>query len=99
MVINRSSPGRIAGARCRAPASSEPCVRVVPAHGSSKLRGCCRLILMFRFPALAGLEGALAGCVYQAGLVIAAGAGPPVVGEIAGGYRPAGDLLPPSFPL
>ena len=57
------------------------------------------MILMFRFPALAGLQPALAGCVYQAGLVIAAGAGPPVVGEIAGGYRPAGDVLPPLLPL
>jgi hypothetical protein len=36
------------------------------------------------------LQPALAGCVRQAGLVIVAGAGPPVVGEIAGGYRFAG---------
>ena len=56
-------------------------------------------LLLFRFPALAGLQPALAGCVHQAGLVIAAVAGPPVVGEIAGGYRPAGDVQPPPFPL
>ena len=55
--------------------------------------------MLFRFPALAGVEPALAGCVHQAGLVITAGAGLPVVGEIAGGYRPAGDVQPPSFPL
>src|SRR5271166_7100006 len=34
----------------------------------------CRLrLLLFRFPALTGLQLALAGCVHQAGLVIAAG--------------------------
>ena len=55
--------------------------------------------MLFRFPALAGLQPALTGCVYQAGLVIMAGAGPPVVGEIAGGYRLAGDVQPPLFPL
>ena len=54
---------------------------------------------LFRFPALAGLQPALAGCVHQAGLVITAGAGPPVVGEIAGGYRLAGDVQSPLFPL
>jgi transposase-like protein len=31
--------GRVAGARYRVPAPSEPCVRLVAAHGSSKLRG------------------------------------------------------------
>ena len=41
--------------------------------------------MVFGFPALAGLQLALAGCVHEAGLVIATGAGPPVVGEIAGG--------------
>ena len=55
-------------------------------------------LLLFWFPALAGLQPALAGCVYQAGLVIVAGAGPPV-GEIAGGYRLAGDVQPPLLPL
>jgi hypothetical protein len=38
-------------------------------------------LLLFWFPALAGLQPALAGCVHEAGLVIVAGAGPPVVGE------------------
>ena len=56
-------------------------------------------LLLFRFPALAGVEPALAGCVHQAGLVITARAGPPVVGVIAGGYRLAGDVQPPLFPL
>ena len=51
------------------------------------------------FPALAGLQPALAGCVHEAGLVIVAGAGSPVVGEVAGGYCPAGDVQPPLFPL
>ena len=55
--------------------------------------------MLFWFPALAGLQPALTGCVHEAGLVIVAGAGPPVVGEIAGGYRLAGDLQPPSLPL
>jgi len=57
------------------------------------------MLLLSGFPALAGLQLALAGRVHQAGLVIAAGAGPPVVGEIAGGYRLAGDVQPPLFPL
>jgi hypothetical protein len=75
-------------------------VPVIPAHGSSKPRGRCGLkLLLFRFPALAGLQPALAGCVHEAGLVIMAGAGPPVEGEIAGGYRLAGDVQPPLFPL
>ena len=52
------------------------------------------------FPALADVERPLAGCVHEAGLVIVGGrAGPPVVGEIAGCYRLAGDLQPPPFPL
>ena len=54
---------------------------------------------MFWFPALAGLQLALAGCVHEAGLVITAGAGSPVVGEVAGGYRPAGDMQPPLLPF
>ena len=63
--------GRVAGARCR----SEPCVRSVPAHGSSKPRG--RRWLKCRVPALAGLRLVLAGCVFHAGLVIAGGPGLP----------------------
>jgi hypothetical protein len=41
----------------------------------------------------------MVGGVHQAGRVPAAWAGFPVVDEIAGGYRLAGDLLPPLFPL
>ena len=52
-----------------------------------------------RVPALAGLQSALAGGVYEAGLVISGWAGSPVVDEVAGGYRLAGDVQPPSFPL
>ena len=51
------------------------------------------------FPALADVERPLAGCVHEAGLVTVGGAGSSVVGEIAGGYRPAGDSQPPLFPL
>jgi hypothetical protein len=50
------------------------------------------------FPALAGVERPLAGCVHEAGLVTV-GWALSAVGEIAGGYRPAGDVQPPSFPL
>jgi hypothetical protein len=50
-------------------------------------------------PALAGLEPAVAGRVHEAGLVIVRRAGAPVLGEIAGGYRPAGDVQPPPLPL
>ena len=49
--------------------------------------------------ALAGVERPLAGCVHEAGLVTVGRAGPSVVGEVAGGYRLAGDLQPPPFPL
>ena len=55
--------------------------------------------MKLRVPALACLASALAGCVHEAGLVIVAGAGSPVVGEVAGGYRLAGDVQPPPFPL
>jgi hypothetical protein len=54
----------------------------------------CRVL-----PACAGTEPAIAGGVHEAGLVPAARAGPPVVDEVAGGYRLAGDLLPPSLPV
>jgi hypothetical protein len=50
-------------------------------------------------PALAGLVCPVAGGVHEAGLITADRTGSAVVGEIAGGYRPAGDLLPPLFPL
>ncbi len=49
-------------------------------------------------PALAGMERPLAGCVHKAGLVFVGWAWS-AVGEIAGGYRPAGDVQPPLFPL
>ena len=49
--------------------------------------------------ALAGVERPLAGDVHEAGLVAVGGAGSPVVSEIAGGYRLAGDVQPPPFPL
>ena len=51
------------------------------------------------FPALAGVERPLAGCVHEAGLVTVGWAWSAVVGEIAGGYRLAGDVQPPLFPL
>ena len=41
----------------------------------------------------------MAGGVHEAGRAVTGRAGPPVVGEVAGGYRLAGDLEPPSFPL
>src|SRR6266487_6184577 len=44
---------RVAPARCRAEAPSEPCVPLVVAHGSSKPRGSCGL--KCGFPALLGL--------------------------------------------
>ena len=90
---------RVAPARFRARAPSEPRVPVDPAHGSSKPRGRLRLKLMFRFPALAGLEPALAGRVHEADVVIVRRAGPPVMGQVAGCYCPAGDVQPPLFPL
>src|SRR5262249_51234560 len=89
--------GRVAPGGCPPGAPSEPCVPVSPAHGSSKPRG--RRKVRCWFPGLAGWEPALAGCVHEAELVTGRRAGPPLVGEVAGGYRPAGDLQPPPFPL
>jgi hypothetical protein len=37
--------------------------------------------------------------VHEAGLVTVRRAGQPVMDEVAGGYRPAGDVQPPSFPF
>ena len=51
------------------------------------------------FLLLAGLEPALAGCVHEAGLVIVRLGRVSRGGEIAGGYRLAGDVQPPPFPL
>ncbi len=51
------------------------------------------------FPARAGVEPALAGCVHEAGLVTVGRAGSAVVDEVAGGYRLAGDVQLPPFPL
>src|ERR1017187_3378520 len=67
------------------------------AGSSSKPRG--RAGLLCWVPALAGLEPAVAGGVNQAGRASAGGGWSPVVDEVAGGYRLAGDLEPPSFPL
>ena len=41
----------------------------------------------------------MAGGVHEAGRAVTGGAGSPVVDEVAGCYRLAGDLEPPSFPL
>jgi hypothetical protein len=50
------------------------------------------------FPALAGEVPAVAGGVYEAGLVIVRWPGFPVMGEVVSRYRPAGELQPPAFP-
>src|SRR5262249_12192336 len=88
---------RVAPGGCPPGAPSEPCVPLVAAHGSSKPRGRRRVRCWF--PALAGWEPALAGWVHEAELVTCGRAGPPLVDEVAGGYRLAGDLQPPPFPL
>ncbi len=75
---------------------SEPCVPLIAAHGSCKPRG--RGWLKRWFPALAGDVPAVAGGVYEAGLVIVRWPGFPVMGEVVGRYRPAGELQPPAFP-
>jgi hypothetical protein len=41
----------------------------------------------------------MAGGVHEAGRAMTGRARSPVVDEVAGGYRLAGDLQPPSFPL
>jgi hypothetical protein len=54
----------------------------------------CRVL-----PAGAGTKPTMAGGVHEAGWVSAAWAESSVVDKIAGGYRLAGDLQPPLFPL
>lgn len=70
-VFSVAMPGEQSGSRGRVTAPLPPQNRAcgsVPAHGSSKPRGRCRLkLLLFRFPALAGLQPALAGCVHGQG--------------------------------
>lgn len=89
--------GRVAPARCRAGAPSEPGERAFPAPRLKQAAGALRVGLPV--PAvLAGLEPAVAGGVYQACSVAVRRAGLPVVGEIVGGYRPAGNGQPPPFP-
>lgn len=75
---------------------SEPCVPLIAAHGSSKPRG--RGWLKRWLPVLAGDVPAVAGGVCEAGLVTVRRPGFPVMGEVAGRYRPAGELQPPAFP-
>ena len=80
-----------------------PLRTVRASHPGTRLKQAARafsgLKLWFRFPALPGIEPALAGCVHEACQVIVRRPGPPVVDEVAGGYRPAGDVQPPSFPF
>src|SRR4051812_23422174 len=83
--------------RCRTGAPSEPCVRLLDAHGSSKPRGRCGL--KCRHPALAGVQLAAAGGVDQAGSVPILRALLVVVDEVFGGDRPACHALPPAFPV
>src|SRR5260370_3219578 len=73
-----------------------PCVPLVAAHGSGKPRGRC--VLKRGLPALAGLEGPLAGCVHEAGLVPPRGGRPPPGGGRAGGSIPARVPAPPPLP-
>ena len=55
--------------------------------------------LWFRVPALAGVVPALAGDVDEACPFTVRRAGQAVIGEVAGCYRLAGDVQPPSLPL
>jgi hypothetical protein len=86
--------GRPAALLRRAP--SEPCVRLVTAHGSSKPRGRHGLL---DSPAFAGLKAAVAGGVYQACSVPVRRVVSPVMGEVVGADRPSGGAQPPSFPV
>src|SRR5664279_5054600 len=93
----RSSPSRVAGAHYCAPAPSEPCERLIDAHGSSKPRGRCGW-RCWR-PAFAGWELAAAGGVDQAGAVLVRPTVLVVVDEVVGGDLPAGHAQPPAFPF
>jgi hypothetical protein len=54
----------------------------------------CRVL-----PTGAGTKSAVAGGVYEAGWVPAARDAFPVMDEVAGGYRLAGDVQPPPLPV
>src|SRR5258708_40272500 len=74
-----------------------PCVPLVAAHGSGKPRGRC--VLKRGLPALAGLEGPLAGCVHEAGLgTLGGGRAPPGGGGSSRPPPPAAPLPPPPPP-
>ena len=88
---------RVAATHCCAAAPSEPCMRLINAHGSSKPLGRCGLKCWL--PTLAGLYPASAGGVYQAGSSVVRRADPVLVDEVLDGYRLAGDAQPPAFPV
>src|SRR6266487_348268 len=88
---------RVAATHCCAAAPSEPCMRLINAHGSSKSLGRCGLKCWL--PTLAGLYPASAGGVYQAGSSVVRRADPVLVDEVLDGYRLAGDAQPPAFPV
>src|SRR5260370_11237297 len=68
-------------------------------HRGTRLMQAARAWLVEALvPALAGEVPAVAGGVYEAGFVIVPGPGFPVMGEVVGRYRPAGELQPPVFP-
>src|SRR5574338_127035 len=87
---------RVGPPHCCGGPPSEPCVRFVTAHGSSKPRGRHGLLVA---PALAGLEAPVAGGVYQACSVPVRRVVSPVMGEVVGADRPSDGAQPPSFPL
>src|SRR5437879_4030378 len=96
MPMGSSRTCRVGPAGCPADPPSEPCVRLVTAHGSSKPRGRHGLL---DSPAFAGLKAAVAGGVYQACLVPVRWVVSPVMGEVVGADRPSGGAQPPSFPF
>src|SRR5260370_20254210 len=68
-------------------------------HRGTRLMQAARAWLVEALvPALAGEVPAVAGGVYEAGLVIVRGPGVPLMGEGGRRYRPAGGLQPPVFP-
>ena len=94
----RPAERRVGPAGCPAGAPSEPCVPLIAAHGSSKPRGRAGW-LCWVLPAERARSPRWQEACTRRVWSPSAWAGSPVVDKVAGGYRLAGDLQPPPFPL
>ena len=96
------------GSECLMPGSPDALTRRGPLRSvraswpGTRLKQAARafqVVAVVPVPCAGGRGATLAGGVHEAGLVTARRARPSVVDEVAGGYRPAGDVLPPPLPF